>query len=336
MFSDLKQFKKSMKITRNNIASFLCGGAVCLTACISLGSDDGGRVKQSRPVVSSMTMSPEVPTTVPFCGKLIDITRYNMRESYDRELSSFTYFHSTTMLMIKRANRYFPIIEPILKANGIPDDFKYLAVIESHLDSRVASHAHAVGMWQLLQTTGREYGLRITPTVDERCHVVKATEAACRYLKVAYKKYGDWAAVAASYNAGMGRISGELVKQAADNSFDLWLVEETTRYVYRIMAIKQIFENPSKYGFVLRARDLYKPIEMNEVEVKKDILSLSDFAKEHGVTYADLKRFNPWLRDRKLVTDGQTYVISIPKKESMFYGSTNTYVHSPAWIVSDN
>ena len=325
-----------MKITKNNVASFLCGGVVCLTACISLGSNDGARVMQSRPVVSSMTMSPEVPASVPFCGKLIDITRYNMRESYDRELSSFTYFHSTTMLMLKRANRYFPVIEPILKKNGVPDDFKYLAVIESHLDPRVASHARAVGMWQLLQTTGREFGLCINQTVDERCHVEKSTEAACRYLKSAYKKYGDWAAVAASYNGGMGRISGELVKQDADSSFDLWLVEETTRYVYRIMAIKQIFENPSKYGFVLRARDLYKPIETTEVEVKSDILSLSDFAKDHGVSYADLKRFNPWLRDRKLVTAGQTYTLSVPKKESMFYSSPNTYVHNPAWVVSEN
>ena len=197
-----------MRISKNNLASFLCGGVVCLTACISMSSNDVEKVIESRPVVSSMTLSPDVPSSVPFCGKLIDITRYDMREAYDRELSSFTYFHSTTMLLIKRANRYFPVIEPILKANGIPDDFKYLAVIESHLDPRVSSPARAVGMWQLLEGTAREYGLTITPTVDERCHVEKATGAACRYLKAAYKKYGDWAAVAASYNGGMGRISG--------------------------------------------------------------------------------------------------------------------------------
>jgi len=183
-----------MRISKNNLASFLCGGVVCLTACISMGSNDVEKVIESRPVVSSMTLSPDVPSSVPFCGKLIDITRYDMREAYDRELSSFTYFHSTTMLLIKRANRYFPVIEPILKANGIPDDFKYLAVIESHLDPRVSSPARAVGMWQLLEGTAREYGLTITPTVDERCHVEKATGAACRYLKAAYKKYGDWVA----------------------------------------------------------------------------------------------------------------------------------------------
>ena len=298
------------------------GVAVCLTACISMGSNDSGKIMEQRPVVASTTMSPEIPAAVPFCGKLVDITRYDMRESYDRELSSFTYFHSTTML-------------PILKANGIPDDFKYLAVIESSLDPRVKSPARAVGMWQLLEGTAKEFGLTITPTVDERCDVAKSTEAACRYLNSAYKKYGDWAAVAAAYNGGMGRISGELTKQDAESSFDLWLVEETTRYVYRIMAIKQIFENPAKYGFIMRARDLYKPIACDEVKVSADIQSLADFAKEHSVTYADLKRFNPWLRDRKLATQGRTYTILVPKRTDMFYDKPNTWVHNPAWVVAE-
>ena len=237
------------------------------------------------------------------------------------------------MLLIKRANRYFPVIEPILKANGIPDDFKYLAVIESHLDPRVSSPARAVGMWQFMEATGKQYGLAITPTVDERCHVAKATEAACKYLKAAHAKYGDWANVAASYNAGMGRISGELTKQTADSTFDLWLVEETSRYVYRIMAIKQIFENPYKYGFVLRAEDLYKPIECEDVAVSSDIQDLSDFAQKNGITYADLKRFNPWLRDRKLQTLGKTYTLQIPKQNEMYYKTPNTYVHHSGWVV---
>lgn len=321
--------------SNNSVLGFMGGVAVCLMACISMGSNDSGKIMEQRPVVASTTMSPEIPAAVPFCGKLVDITRYDMRESYDRELSSFTYFHSTTMLLIKRANRYFPVIEPILKANGIPDDFKYLAVIESSLDPRVKSPARAVGMWQLLEGTAKEFGLTITPTVDERCDVAKSTEAACRYLNSAYKKYGDWAAVAAAYNGGMGRISGELTKQDAESSFDLWLVEETTRYVYRIMAIKQIFENPAKYGFVMRACDLYKPIACDEVKVSADIQSLADFAKEHGVTYADLKRFNPWLRDRKLATQGRTYTILVPKRTDMFYDKPNTWVHNPAWVVAE-
>lgn len=312
---------------------FLAGGAIGLTACLSLGSDDSEKVRERRPLVSSVTMSPEVPSSVTFCGGQVDLTRYNMREGFDRELSSFTYFHSTTMLMFKRANRYFPIIEPILKANGVPDDFKYLAVIESHLDPRVTSRAKAVGVWQFLESTARQYGLTVTATVDERCDVAKATEAACRYLKEAYEKYGDWASVASSYNGGMGRISSELVKQDADSSFDLWLVEETSRYVYRIMAIKQVFEAPYRYGFVLKAQDLYKPIACEPVEVSADIPDLSDYAQKRGITYADLKRFNPWLRDRKLLTLGKHYTLLIPKESEMYYTTPNTYVHNPAWVV---
>lgn len=322
-----------IRLSNNKIAGFLAGSVVCLTACLSIGSADSERVKTERPLVSTVTMSPDIPDKSSFCGKEIDLTRYNMHEGFDRELSSFTYLHSTTMLLIKRANRYFPIIEPILKANGIPDDFKYLAVIESYLEPRVTSPARAVGTWQLLEGTAKQYGLKVTPTVDERCDVAKSTEAACRYLKAAYDKYGDWATVAASYNAGMGRVSGELEKQDADNPFDLWLVEETSRYVYRIMAMKEIFEAPYKYGFILDAKDLYKPIACEEVTVSADIPDLAAFAKDKNITYADLKRFNPWLRDRKLQTDGRMYTILIPKEKDMYYKTPNTYVHNPAWVV---
>lgn len=315
--------------------SFLAGSLVCLTACLSLGSDDAAKVKTARPVVTATTLTPEVPASAEFAGQKIDLTRYNMHEGFDRELSTFTYLHATTMLYIKRANRYFPIIEPILKKNGIPDDFKYLAVIESNLDPRIVSRAKAVGMWQLLEGTAKQYGLTVSPTVDERCDVEKATAAACRYLKAAYQKYGDWAVVAASYNAGMGRISGELARQEADTSFDLWLVEETTRYVYRIMAIKQIFEQPYKYGFLLKACDLYKPVATADVAVTADIPDLSAFAREYGITYADLKRFNPWLRDRKLLTAGKTYTLKIPSEKEMYYKTPNSYVHNPAWVVSE-
>ena len=205
-------------LNSNSIVGFVVGSAVCLTACLSIGSSDSEKVKDQRPVVSSVTMSPDIPSSVSFCGKDIDLTRYNMHEGFDRELSSFTYFHSTTMLLIKRANRCFPIIEPILKANGIPDDFKYLAVIESHLDPRVSSPARAVGTWQLLEGTARQYGLTITSTVDERCDVTKATEAACRYLKAAYEKYGDWAMVASVSNA-----TGEC--EAVSNSIEIKIAE---------------------------------------------------------------------------------------------------------------
>jgi len=203
------------------------------------------------------------------------LTRYNMHEGFDRELTSFIYFHATTMLQFKRANRYFSIIEPILKANGVPDDFKYLAVVESNMDPRAVSYTNAVGIWQLMPATAKQYGLTVGDEVDERYNLEKATETACKYFKSAYKKYGSWPAVAASYNAGMGRISGELTKQNAESTFNLWLVEETSRYVYRILAIKQIFENPYKYGFVFKAENLYKPIACKEVEVSGNIDDLA-------------------------------------------------------------
>lgn len=317
------------------IITIVVTAAVCAVLWFCLGSNDVRQMREERPVVSAMTVTPEVPSEVEFCGKTYDLTRYNRHEGLDRELASFTYFHSTTLLLFKRANRYFPIIEPLLKENGIPDDFKYLAVIESHLDPRVSSPARAVGMWQLLEGTGKQYGLTITPTVDERCDVGKSTVAACKYLKDAYKKYGDWGIVASSYNAGMGRISGELTKQYADHSMELWLVEETTRYLYRIMAIKKIFENPYKYGFVMRPYDLYKPVQCEEVVVQSDIADLADWAAKRDITYADLKRFNPWLRDRKLQPAGKTYRLLVPKKEDMYYTTPNTYVHNPKWVVTN-
>ena len=314
------------------IAISLTGG-IGLTACLSVGSQDSEQVMQERPAVSSVTMTPAVPTNVTCCGEKIDLTRYNMYESMDRELSSFTYFHSTTMLMIKRANRYFPVIEPILRANDIPDDFKYLAVIESHLDPRIVSPARAAGIWQFMEATAKQYQLIVTPTVDERYHVERATEAACRYLREAYVKYGDWVSVAASYNAGMGRISTEYARQNEASALNLWLVEETSRYVYRIFAIKQIFENPYKYGFVLHTKDLYRPISCEKVIVSNDIPDLVAFAKSHNITYADLKRFNSWLRDTKLVVNGKSFAILIPNKKDMYYNEPNQTVHDKRWVV---
>ncbi|MDR0394158.1 MAG: lytic transglycosylase domain-containing protein [Tannerella sp.] len=305
----------------------------CLVVYLLFGYKDSVAVKEKTPVVSSFTVSPEVPSSVRFCGKEIDLTRYNMWEGMDRELSGFTYFHSSTMLLIKRANRYFPIIEPILAANDVPDDFKYLAVIESHLDPKATSSARAAGMWQFLEGTGKQYGLRVTATVDERRHVAKSTEAACKYLKEAYAKYGDWLTVASSYNAGMERISSRMEKQQESSVLDLYLVEETTRYPYRILAIKQIFENPYKYGFVLKPGNLYRPIHCKVVPVNEDIPDLAVFARQHNITYRDLKDFNPWLKDTKLAIGNGKYEILIPNKDALYYNSPNRYVHDRRWVV---
>ena len=276
----------------------------------------------------------DVPSSVSFCGKNIDLTRYDRYERMDRELLAFTYMHSTSIQMIKKANRYFPIVEPILKANGIPDDFKYLMVIESNLNPTARSSAGAAGLWQFMQTTGREYGLEVNKNIDERYHVEKSTEAACKYLKDAYTKYQDWIAVAASYNAGQARISTQFEKQQVDDMLDLYLVEETARYVYRIIAAKIMFSNPSAFGFRLRTKDLYMPIPYKEVSVNTGILNLAEWAKKQGITYALLKNMNPWLRDNFLQNvSKRTYTLKIPTAEGMKHDPKKVKVHDKRWVV---
>ena len=326
--------KKSITqlIVTHNCFYLAMACVLCFAFYLFMGSRDVAAVHEETPVVVSFTTSPVLPSSVYFCGKEIDLTRYQLREGMDRELSSFTYYHSTTMLLIKRANRIFPIIEPILKANGIPDDFKYLAVIESNLDPKASSPARAVGVWQLMEGTAKSYGLKMTATVDERRHVVKSTEAACKYLREAYGKYGDWTIVALSYNAGMGRISEQLGLQQESAALNLYLTEETLRYPYRIFAAKMIFENPYKYGFILRAENLYAPIDCSEIVVSQDIADLASFAKENNTTYYDLRYFNPWLKDSKLITGGATYTLLIPNKNKIHYSSSNLYVHDKRWV----
>lgn len=290
--------------------------------------------KADYPFVGTQTVSVSVPDYVPFCGEKISLQRLDMRERYDREINSFTYFHSTTLLYLKRANRFFPIIEPILKKNNIPDDFKYLCVIESGLDTRAFSSAKAAGLWQFMESTGKGYGLEITSEVDERYHVEKATEAACSYFKEAYGRYGNWVDVAASYNAGMGRISNSKQSQLVDSAFDLLLVSETSRYVFRIMAIKQIFEHPRAYGFYLKKENLFQQVPVDYVEVTSDVADFAIFAQEHQLNYMQLKDYNVWLRDTKLkVTPGKSYKIAIPKKEDLYYHKSKVVVHNKNWVV---
>ena len=321
---------------KKNIIYIIPVVCVCLLAVILLSNNSQEEVESKTPYVLSMTKSIEVPSKVEFAGEDLPLDRYDLHERYDREINGFAYLHSTTLLLIKKANRYFPIIESILKENDIPDDFKYLAVIESSLNHRAVSPVGAAGLWQFMPKTAPSYGLEVASEVDERYSIEKSTLAACRYLKQAYAKYGSWASVALSYNAGQGRISGELEKQQADDSLDLWLVDETSRYYYRMLAIKQIFENPGKYGFILAEKDLYKPIEFKEIEITQSIPDLAVFAKENGITYAQLKDFNSWLRDRKLTISAKSkssYTILIPTQESLYYKKgSKIKVHNKAWI----
>ncbi len=259
-----------------------------------------------------------------------------MRERYDREQIIITYNHSVTLLQIKRANRYFPIIEPILKKNGIPDDMKYLAVIESNLDPRALSGAQAAGLWQMMPKTAEQFGLEVNEEVDERYHIEKATEAACKYFKSAYNKYNNWTTVAASYNAGMGRISDELEKQNVNESFDLLLNSETSRYVFRILAIKQFFENPSAFGFKLTAEDFYQQIKVNQIVVNQTIDDWTMWLEPYGISYSQFKDFNIWLRDRKLTNKyKKEYVVRIPDRNDLKFNKSNIKIHNPAWITNE-
>lgn len=283
--------------------------------------------------ITTLSAQPSVPEKVVFCGKSIDLTRFDRYERMDRELLAFTYMHSTSIQMIKKANRYFPIVEPILKEEGVPDDFKYLMVIESNLNPNARSVAGAAGLWQFMKTTGREYGLEVNDNIDERYHIEKATRAACKYLKDAYAKYKDWVAVAASYNAGQARITEQFDKQHVTDALDLFLVEETARYVYRIIAAKIMFSDPSKFGFVLKASDLYVPIPYKEITITTGISDLARWAIGRGTTYALLKNMNPWLRQDFLQNRSQrTYVLKIPLKEGLVHVPQKVKPHNSRWV----
>ena len=314
------------KVYLLTVAAMLCVG---VSIPFLLGNSTLNPEKQSvRSEVPSLSAPPTVPDKITFAGQEIDLKRYDHRERMDRELMSFTYMHSTTMLTIKRANRYFPIIEPILKANGIPDDLKYLAVIESSLNPLVKSPAGAAGMWQFMPGTGRDYRLEVNNNIDERYHIEKATEAACKYLKNEYSKYGNWLCVAAAYNAGPARIAGALNKQGVNQAVDLWLVEETSRYMFRMLAAKAVISNPQQYGFLLKREHLYPVIPYKEVTVTTGIDDLVKFANNNGITYLQLKDANPWLREYSLMNkSGRTYKVKIPTQEGMNYDPKKTVPH---------
>ena len=324
--------KKNSKYIVLTAAIALCAGSsLPFLAGSSTLNPERDSVKSEVPYCVT---SPSVPDKITFAGQAIDLLRYDHRERMDRELMSFTYMHSTTMLMVKRANRYFPVIEPILKANGLPDDFKYLAVIESNLNPLAKSPAGAAGLWQFMSATGREFGLEVNENVDERYHIEKATVAACKYFKQAYAKYGDWIAVSAAYNAGQARISSQLEKQLASHAMDLWLVEETSRYMFRLLAAKEIFSNPQRYGFLLKREHLYPPIPYKEVTVSTPINDLSEYAKKQGITYAQLRDANPWLRETSLKNrSGKSYVLHIPTQEGMHYDPKKTVAYNKHWVI---
>lgn len=262
--------------------------------------------------------APSVPKMIVFAGDTIRFDRQDIYERMDRELISFTYMHTNSTLMLKRSERIFAKVVPILRANGVPEDLKYLMAIESNFDPKALSSAGAAGLWQFTKSTAKEYGLEVSSEVDERYHIEKETVAACKYLLKAYDKYGDWMTVAASYNGGQNGISKRIENQRQRKAMDLWLVEETSRYMFRILTAKMFFEDPASFGFYVREKDKYpvEPKPKEVVSVSGPIENLVDFAEEHGIRYATLKGANLWLRDSKLTNKaGKTYEIVIPRED---------------------
>jgi hypothetical protein len=280
-------------------------------------SDEGVIPTEYEEITASTTaplaaISFDLPKEITFAGESVPLAIPDVRERLDKELQINCYLHSNTIFLIKRANRWLPQMQEILRKYNIPDDFKYLPLIESNL-LNVTSYRDAVGYWQILESSGKELGLEITNEVDERYDPLKATEAACKYLKKAHSKFGDWALVAASYNRGMGGVERALDDQHVQSYYDLYLNDETSRYVFRILAIKEIIEHPAKYGFKIEARHLYQQEPLRYVEVSETVKDLVSFSLQQGANYKLLKRHNPWLReDRLTVKKGKRYRIALP------------------------
>jgi membrane-bound lytic murein transglycosylase D len=258
-------------------------------------------------------ISPRIPDTLSIFGEFVPLQNFDVFERVEREVLVNTYWHSSTILAIKRAARWFPIIEPILKKNNIPDDFKYLAVIESNLDNAVSS-AGAAGFWQIIKPIGTKYGLEINDEVDERYNIEKSTQAACDYLNDAFSQFGTWTMAAASYNAGLNGIEKWTGLQKTKNYWNLVLGSETARYVSRAIAMKLIMENPSVYGYDLKQNELYQPLKFKEIDLKTSITDFADYAKTLGLNYKTLKLYNPWLRDTSLKNKAsKIYKIKVPE-----------------------
>ncbi|NBG65807.1 lytic transglycosylase domain-containing protein [Acidiluteibacter ferrifornacis] len=296
------------------IITFLAGIGIVSLFSNAFDTSKEEQSYQERIDLNYNIYSLSIPEQVTFADEIIPLKDFELKERLDRELHVNTYFHSQTIIFFKRANRWFPVIEPILKEQNIPDDFKYLALIESGLDN-VISPAGATGFWQFMKPTALEYGLEINEEVDERYNVEKATRAACKYLKKSYEKFGSWSLVAASYNAGMSRIESQLNRQMASSYWDLLLNTETERYVFRIAAVKIIFENPENFGFNIRKKDLYKSFNLYTDTITGSVENFAAYAKEKKINYKILKFFNPWLRENYLKNkSGNTYVIKLPQE----------------------
>ena len=333
--SQSRTHRQTMR-NRTRFSSFIIlAGLVCTAIILSSNKAQEPQDNNRTPRRMSNVFPPEIPTSITFAGDVIDLTLQDRRERMDKEMLSFTYSHINTMLLIKRANRLFPIVEPILKECGVPDDFKYLMIIESNGDPEALSPSKAGGLWQFLEKTGREYGLEVNDEIDERYHTEKATRAACKYLKDSYEIFGDWLTVAASYNTGRANVTKRQTSQKEQKAIDLVLPDETSRYIFRLMAVKTIFQSPAEYGFMLRSSDLYPAIPIEcEVVASGATIDWADFAKKHGLTFLQLREANHWIRRATHNNkSGKSYKVQIPDKDALRYNPAETKAHNPGWVI---
>jgi membrane-bound lytic murein transglycosylase D len=309
-------FKRFNPVYLNILPAFILT-AVILFLLSNLYFVDSKKTQETPIEGFQKIFSPPISAKLDFAGEIVPQENFEVFERIEREILVNTYWHSFTLLAIKRANRWFPVIEPILKKNNIPEDFKYVSVIESGLVNAVSSSG-ATGFWQMLESVGKKYGLEINDEVDERYDVEKSTEAACLYLKEAYGQFKNWTLSAASFNMGMNGVAKQLERQKTNNYYNLILNEETSRYIARIIALKEILKDPKKYVYYLSNDQLYKPLKSYSIEVTTGIHNIADFAVKYDVNYKTIKNYNPWLRDITLADKNhKIYFIKIPEKGSI-------------------
>lgn len=321
---------KKLSIAAIILASLAIAGEAFIFATQKEDSDD----LQRRAIMADYRVyAPVIPDTLTFAGEEVPLQTYYVREALDNELIVNMYRQSSTVLYFKRANRYFPIIEPILKRNGVTEDFKYLCVIESGL-ANVTSPAKAQGFWQFIPSTGKNYGLEVSDEIDMRNDLTASTEAACRYIKSLYRRFHSWSAAAAAYNCGENGLSKRMECQGTQVYYDVRLNTETSRYVYRILAMKLIMQNPKQYGYHLRHCDLYPPIPTQAATLSGQNVDLYQFAKEHGTTYKMLRDLNPWLQTDNLKNKAnKSYTVQLPVSDGILHRTLTKGRKDTSFIV---
>lgn len=313
-----------------SILSILLIGTVCLAITQKIKTE-----KEIPNNYDNELTSPYIPDKMTFAGETVPLDVYWVHEALDRELIINCYQHSKTLRIFKLSTRYFPTIERILKEEGVPEDFKYLCVAESGLEN-VESPASAGGYWQFMPSTGKIYGLDITNEIDERCDLEKSTRAACKYLKNSKERFGSWTMAAAAYNRGEGGLQNAITDQNCTNYWDLWLNSETSRYVYRIIAFKLMFDNPRIYGIKLCPAQMYQPIPTTDFAVTASIPDMVQFAQDQHITYRELRMLNPWLRGSKLTVSGKTFNLKLPVTPKASYNSLFSHCTNPFLIIGDS